>query len=226
MRHPLMPLLLFVFCTPALAVTKYGHGEGGSLRPYTGRSQSIRLIRENIRITFSPDSTKYDVLTDYLFINEGANCMAQMFIPVSTGGLDDNKSDLGGLRITADGSHMPAKREVLRSPVESSGFFYDVKWITKVAFKSQQKRHVRVRYRSNLAGSCGESLFYILAGNRWRGRVGETKLLLVSASAKEERSASYSRGGEHSKGIRFDRKHNNAYSRWRNWNPAGAFHAY
>lgn len=223
MRPVLMLSILLAFCSRVAAKDKHGLGDGGSLRAYDGRSHKIRLVQEKIRITFVPRSTNYDVLTEYTFVNAGADCTVQMFIPVYTGGIDNNQSDLTGVKISADGFRIPVKRQVLKTPDETGDFYHDVRWNTRIKFKPQQKRHVRVRYRSNLSGSCGESLSYLLAGNSWYGRVGETSLLLVSASQKEARSASYVAGVEKSQKVHFKRAQNNAYSRWKNWNPVGAF---
>ena len=219
MRHFAMFPLLLVFSCSACAKSMVGGGDGGSLRPLPGKHPPVRMESENIRITF-PQSGGYTVLVDCVFRNEGASGMVAMGVPENNTFAPNPSRGLADLSIRVDGRCVSTHRRVInREGVQSPD--YNILSVIRVPFRQRQRRHVRVRYRSQMWGSCGQFLAYLFAGNRWKGTVAHTSVTMVNGGG-----IYYSEtgdGGVAAPSMPLRERGRLSHYQWNNWLPKGAF---
>ncbi len=223
MRYVLPFLILCCICAPSSAKSKLGYGDAGSLRPYSGRHHSIRLIREKIKLEFLSNG-QCAFLVDYQFKNEGAAQTVPICLPVDTLGQRSKEGELADLSLQVSGHPFSFRREELSS-VESERLGYDVLWVAQISFERYETQHLRVRYRSSEHGSCADFLYYMLSDGLWRGRVSETSLMIVNGKPSAGDSATYldTSAPHPGREIKFVQRGHNLYARWTNWNPIGGF---
>lgn len=172
----LLPLLLMLPCT-ALAKSNVGGGDGGSLRPLPGQHPPVRMESEKVRIDFS-HGEGYSVLVDSVFRNEGSSGVVAMGVPENNMFAPNSSRGLADLNIRVDGRRVSTHRRVInRDGVQPPD--YNILSVIRVPFRRGQRRHVRVRYRSQMWGSCGQFLVYLFAGRGWQGAVAHTSVTMV-----------------------------------------------
>lgn len=188
-------LLLLSFGFAALQSTAIANdfgvsGIGGTYFPLRDEHRSIRMVREKVRIdiyenlnssTGYPDYY-YDTAIDFVFKNDGKPATIEMAFPESAEGADAGyatKSSFRFFRTSVNGKGVKVSR-IIASRKLSSGVSCEALWVKKVSFSKNETKSVRVVYRSgwgNLA-DVGDFAAYNFTGGTWKGRVGESQLVI------------------------------------------------
>lgn len=154
-------------------------GEGGRVRLLRGERTTLRMVRESIRMDVYP--SHYDVDAAFVFHNHGPATTVTMGFPESGGGDLDaaryrKRSGFARFATWVDGKPVSARREASVGDSEYQAF-----WVKRVRFDKEQRRIVRVRYRSSpgddITSTRGAG--YSFTGGNWRGKVDETTLRAV-----------------------------------------------
>ncbi len=151
-------------------------GVGGTPRLMAGEHHSIAMESEEIVIV--ANDKFYDTTVDFVFRNDGNAASVQMGFPESR--INDvkpaNKSAFLRFSTSVDGRKVSAKRMVPQSEMGNDNAY----WIKTVTFARHQKRHVRVEYRSPMAGAptwgVHQAAIYDFTGKNWKGKVERSDL--------------------------------------------------
>ncbi len=218
MRTLVILLLLMSLSGLSQAKPVVGGGDGGSLRPLPGQHPAVGMESEKIRITFL-GNFKYAVLVDTVFLNQGPDRTISMCLPENNAHVDAGRG-LVELNVRVDGTQVPTKYKVV-SGTQVGDLDYDASSTFKVPFRHGQRRHVRVRYRSQTWGSCGQFLVYQFAGRRWAGTVAHTSVTMDGGGGLY-----YSQGddlGVSAPSMPLRQGAYLSYYQWNHWVPKGTF---
>jgi len=168
-------------------------GEGGRVAFLEGEHKSVRMVRESVRMDVFSDY--YVVRAEFVLKNDGDAVDVKMGFPESGGGAIrsmDAKTESGFRRFDTkvDGKPVNAIRKLAAFSTMSS---YEAFWVKEVHFAKNQTRTVLVSYRSppgmantekrskkSLSTTIGYGAAYPFTGGNWRGKVSESKLVIVS----------------------------------------------
>lgn len=155
-------------------------GVGGSLKLLEGEHPSVQMVREKVAMALGPKS--YDVQVDFVFRNHGAATKVLMGFPESGSGdvQQKNKSQMLAFATWVDGNTTAARWVPVKSSDEG---LYEAHWVKEVAFRAQQTRHIRVRYRSEYGSAATNGLHafvsYHFTGANWKGKVEASELTVT-----------------------------------------------
>lgn len=198
-------------------------GIGGRWQIVQKEHPSIRMVKEKIDLTLTPNRT-YTTVAEFVFQNNGPATRVQMGFPESGYG-DIAPSYLKShpgfthFKTWVDGVPFTTKRRVT-SAGEGS---FDALWVKTVPFKAHQTRRVRVSYQSDLGAMSSyptSFLSYDFTGGNWRGNVASSVLTvhldvpgtyLVSTDKFEKTKPQFQRQG------------NKFIYTWHNWQAEQAF---
>lgn len=168
--------VLLAFSSGVRANDSAFSGVGGRPKLMKGEHPAIAMQSEKIVIVFNGEN--YDTRVDFVFRNDGNATSVQMGFPESTYGdvLPAQKTNFLRFDTWVEGRKVSAKRIVIKS---SEGLI-DAYWLKTVSFAPRQRRHVRVEYRSPMAGhstwSMHHAASYDFTGQNWKGKVERSDL--------------------------------------------------
>jgi hypothetical protein len=158
-------------------------GSPGALKAnlLAGEHSSVRMVREHIEMQIGRD----DYITDahFIFYNDGPATTVRMGFPEGAGGDSDfeevkKKTAFKEFTTWVDGKRIRATR---MASGKQETFSFDAYWVKSVRFARKQRRHIRVRYRSELGFVADRSsyVFYDFTGGNWKGKVAQSTLRLA-----------------------------------------------
>ncbi len=163
------PVAFFVSMA-SLAVADDGWWVGVGGAQGFGRHQSIRMVKEDVRVNLRNASIR--VHATFWFRNEGPAATVQMGFPESRMNQEDGA--IRGLASWVDGRRVRVRRKSLSADRENRA--YEAVWLKSVRFGRGQQRRVVVSYTTDYSGSTSGdiSFTYILrSGASWKGPIGD-----------------------------------------------------
>lgn len=157
---------------------------GGTWVVMKGEHQSVQMQREKIEINVY--EKYYDVIAEFIFVNNGDACDVYMGFPESgygdIGGYIKDSTGFLMFSTSVNGVTVDAKREIVKSEYDY-GDEYKAYWIKSVSFKEGETKKVVVKYRSPLGigisayyNGTDEFISYVFSGGNWFGKVEESKV--------------------------------------------------
>jgi hypothetical protein len=172
--------LLLVCCIPSHADDSVIDGVSGSAGPYMGKSDTIRMVREDVHITGLPEGR---VTARFVFTNEGPATDVTMGFPGYSS--DDSSPKLQHFKSYVDGKPVKTKRIVTKHnpddmPTDQDGKKHDQGpwevWYTKrVHFAAGQTRIVIDSYDGGGGGDTSGHLYFVYVirtGAAWKETIG------------------------------------------------------
>jgi hypothetical protein len=152
-------------------------GNGGTLLPYGATTRNPpRLEREDITIRFFK-IVDYEARIDYRFRNNGPDTIVSLSQPENDYVVEKGRHGLNNLIILIDGEPVtPVYRRITNAPVFPEP---NALWAFSVPFRRGQVRHIQIRYRSTVWGSCASGMNYRFANTVWRGSHPARTLLII-----------------------------------------------
>ena len=166
-------LLLTLVASVAHADDGWWSSAGG-LGSFGKSHPSIRMVREDLKITFL-DDMQASVMVDFVFRNEGAATKVTMAFP------EEYESRVGKslerFQTFVDGKRTSVRRKITERPDSKEGDSTGkAVWLKEVTFRAKQTRRIRVTYVGFVSGNTsGDRGFHytLLTGASWKGPIGE-----------------------------------------------------